>query len=71
MTMGTVKRKILAMALGLVFVAWDVCATAPARAATYVVAPAAPGTADTNAGTEDKPVRSASATARTSGKRLD
>ncbi len=34
-----------------------VCATEQARAATYVVDQAAPGAADSNAGTEEKPFK--------------
>jgi hypothetical protein len=52
-----VKQMIVAVALMRVFVASAVCATAQARAATYVVDQAAPGAADTNSGTEEKPFK--------------
>ena len=39
------------------WVALAVCATGQARAATYVVDQAAPGAADTNPGTEEKPFK--------------
>jgi hypothetical protein len=49
----------MSMAVGPipVFVAWAVCAAGQAGAVTYVVDQAAPGAADTNAGTEDKPFK--------------
>jgi hypothetical protein len=51
------KRLILAVSLIPAWVALAVCATGPARAATYVVDQAAPGAADTNAGTAETPFR--------------
>src|ERR1017187_10786950 len=55
--MAAVKQMNPAVALVLVCVVWGVCATGQARAATYVVDQAAPGAADTNAGTEERPFK--------------
>jgi hypothetical protein len=55
--MVAVKLIIPAVALVPVCVAWAVCAIGQARAATYMVDQAAPGAADTNAGTEGKPFK--------------
>jgi len=57
MTMLAIKQMVPALGLIPVFVAWVVCATGQALAATYVVDHAAPGAADTNTGTEEKPFR--------------
>lgn len=48
--------KQMILALSLIW-AWAVCASGQARAATYVVDQAAPGAADTNMGTEEKPFK--------------
>ncbi len=47
------------MAVGFIpiIAAWAVCAAGRARAASYVVDQAAPGAADTNPGTEEKPFK--------------
>ena len=55
--MAAVKQMILAVALVAVCLAWGVGATGQARAAIYVVDQAAPGAADTNAGTEESPFK--------------
>src|ERR1035438_6526489 len=55
--MAAVKQMNPAVALVLVYVVWGVCATGQMRAATYVVDQAAPGAADTNAGTEERPFK--------------
>jgi hypothetical protein len=55
--MASVKQMNPAVALVLVCVACGVCATGHARAATYVVDQAAPGAADGNAGTEERPFK--------------
>lgn len=51
------KQLTLAMGLIPTWVALAVCAAGQARAATYVVDRAAPGAADTNTGTEEKPFK--------------
>ena len=56
-TLVTVKQVILAMGLIPACVAGAMCGTVQGRAATYVVDQAAPGAADTNPGTEDKPFK--------------
>ncbi|MEK7677578.1 MAG: DUF1565 domain-containing protein [Verrucomicrobiota bacterium] len=56
--MIAMKQMILALGLIPVFAVWAVCGTGQARAATYVVDQAAPGAADTNTGTEEKPFKS-------------
>ena len=55
--MVAVKQMIMAVGLVPLWLALAVCATGQARAATYVVDQAAPGAADTNAGTEEKPFK--------------
>jgi hypothetical protein len=55
--MVVAKRMVVAVGVALVCVALSVGAAGPAPAATYVVDQAAPGAADTNAGTEEKPFK--------------
>jgi hypothetical protein len=56
--MAAMKHMTIALGQMALFVGWAVCAAGQARAATYVVDQAAPGAADTNAGTEQKPFQS-------------
>jgi len=55
--MVAVKQMIMAVGLVPLWVALAVRATGQASAATYVVDQAAPGAADTNTGTEEKPLK--------------
>jgi hypothetical protein len=55
--MAAVKQMISVTALVAVCVAWGSCTISQARAATYAVDQAAPGAADSNAGTEEKPFK--------------
>jgi hypothetical protein len=56
-TLVPMKQANLARGLVAVCAAWIVCATGQAHAAVYVVDQAAPGAADTNPGTEEKPFK--------------
>jgi hypothetical protein len=55
--MVAVKQMIPAFALVPICVVWGACASGQVRAASYVVDQAAPGAADTNAGTEESPFK--------------
>jgi len=63
--MAAVKQPILAAGLVLVCLAWLTGAPGQACAATYVVDQAAPGSADTNAGTEESPFQTVRQAAET------
>ena len=57
MTIFAVKEMNTVVGLIPLWIALTVCATGQARGATYVVDQAAPGAADTNSGTEEKPFK--------------